>query len=281
MSKLYVLGDSWSWGWNTPSPKNNHHRSFKQNMSRVLADRLGLELVNDSLPGNSFPQITQQFFRRVSQHLTPTDVVFLCVPPDIRWHCAVVPGSNKGKGRRWSEQADADEDTTSVLFGTNGAQYNERLVRPNHILQKEALSTLELEILQQNHNLYWFKYHTSMQLTALSSWAKLHHANVFAQHNYGSLDDLCDFADTSIVLDPEHSMWEWMGLPKHELLASANQDGINAVVLGDETFHASYMKMADKLLHSADGAGLDWHPNRQSQMDIGNKLYELCNQRMG
>lgn len=281
MSKLYVLGDSWSWGWNQPHKKTGCFRAFETNMSTVLADKLGLELVNDSCPGNSFPQITQQFFRRISQHLTPTDVVFFCIPPDIRWHNAIAPGYNVGKQRRWSEDEDADEDTISVLFNTNGSQFNPKMVRPNHILNPESVNTLELEVMQNNFNMYWFKYHTSMQLTALSTWAKVNNANVFAQHNYGSLSDLCDFTDSSIVLDIDNSMWQWLGLPAHNLLEDANQDGPNAVIFGEDVFHAEYQLFATKLLQQWDSDGIDWHPNHGSQIEIGNKLYELCNERMG
>lgn len=283
MSKLYVLGDSWSWGWNSPHLKTGAFRSFRKNMCTVLAEGLGLELINDSQPGNSFPQITQHFFRRVSQHLTPTDVVFICVPPDIRWHRAIPPGFNSDKSVRWAQDADADEDTTSTLFGSDGCMFDERIVSAGKPFDPEALGTLELALMQNNFNMYWFKYHTSMQLTALSTWAKVNNANVFAQHNYGTLDNLCDFTDASIVLDPAHSMWEWMGLPKHEMLDDSKQDGPNANVidnLENASMKENYPLMYEKLLVDPSG-GLDWHPNKQSQLEIGNKLYELCNQRMG
>ena len=278
MSKLYVLGDSWSWGWDTPSRKTGNYRQFETNMCTVLAQKLGLELVNISCPGNSFPQITQEFFRRIACNLKPDDVVFMCIPPDIRWHRAIPPGSNADKPKPWASSTD-NEDTCSVLFGTNGAQFNPKLVRPNHILQSDDMNSLELEILQNHSNMYWFKYHTSLFLTALSNWTKVHNINFFAQHNYGSFENLCEFADTSILLDPEHSMWEWLGLPKHHLLADSNQDGPNAIVIGED-FPNVYQQMQQVLL-CPDGEQIDWHPNQQSHIDIGNKLYELCNQRLG
>ena len=272
-NKLYALGDSWSWGWNTPSSKTGNNRQFQTNMCTVLASKLGLELINSSSPGNSFPQITQQFFRRITGVLKPGDVVFMCIPPDIRWHRAIDPGANANRKHMWWANEHDNEDTCSTLFGTNGSQFNNKLVRPNHILNDEAVGALELEIWQNASNMYWFKYHTSLFLTALSNWTKIHNVNFFAQHNYGSLDDLCDFADTSVILDPEHSMWEWMGLPKHNLLESLNQDGPNAPALGVDLSDI-YQKMQEVLL-CPDGDNIDWHPNQQSQKDIGNKLYEL------
>lgn len=277
MGRLYVLGDSWSWGWNTPSRKTGNHRQFETNMCTVLADKLGLELHNYSSPGNSFPQITQEFFRRIACNLTPKDMVFICIPPDIRWHRAIPKGFNADKPKPWASEID-NEDTHSVLFGTNGSQFNPKTVRPDHVMHAEALGTLELELMQNNFNMYWFKYHTSLFLTALSNWKKIHNINLFAQHNYGSLDNLCEFADTSVLLDPEHSMWEWMGMPKHSLLDDYNQDGPNALVVED--FQNIFTEM-QKVLLCPDGEEIDWHPNQQSQIHIGNKLYELCNQRMG
>lgn len=273
MAKLYSLGDSWAWGWSGFDYKKNVARHpFTQKYSQILADKLGLELINWTCPGNSFPQITQHFFRRVAPIVQPEDVVFITLPPDIRWHKAVPENfhiTNNATHYPWSNQD--SEDTMSMLFG-NGA-FNHRAV-------EASLDQLESEVIQNNFNPYWFKYNTSLQLTAITTYSKVNNVKTFIQHNYGDLQDLLEVTDYDCVLDTQHSMWEWIGLPKLKSMLSLDHDGPREETLTDDVQLSDIRQiMMERLL--IDGESFDWHPNKLSHQIIGDKLYELCNQRMG
>lgn len=275
-NKLYSLGDSWAWGWAGSDYVNKCAKEpYKNCYAQILADRLHKQLVNLALPANSFPQITQQFFRRIAPELEPGDVVLLTVPPDMRWHKAVPTDFHvTGVENRYPWSLLDSEDTISMLFDRGEAQY---LTNFN----LEMMGQLESELAQNNYNPYWFKYNTSLQLIALSAYSKLNNINLFVQHNYGTLDDLLAVTDTDCVLDVHHSMWEWIGLPPLKNMLDITQviaDGPRQEAMTVDMWEIREL-MRDTLI--PDGESFDWHPNENSHRIIGEKLYELCNQRMG
>jgi len=281
MAKLYCLGDSWSFGWAGHDEVNNvHKKPFVKNYCYVLASKLQLELVNFSLPGNSFPQITQQFFRRVAPILQKGDVVFFTIPPDVRWHRAVPKGFNvDNNGFGWHD----DEDTISTLYCHS--EISHKMIAPGSIITDDTFCYLESEIAQNNHNPYWFKYNTSLQLIAITHYCDAKNITCALQHNYGNLDDLLWATPTHLLLDKNHSMWEWMGLPQLRNLLDFREvdgDGPNESALPEGwTMFDLQQLCEEKLLMQADGGGIDWHPNASSHKQIGEILYDKLSERMG
>lgn len=280
MAKLYCLGDSWGWGWAGTDKRGNHLPPFVNNYCQVLATKLGLELVNYSRPGNSFPQITQQFFRRLAPVLQPDDVVFFTIPPDVRWHRAIPRGLNGTDNQYGWED---DEDTISTLYYRG--EFFEKLVAPGNVIGDDTFCYLESEIAQNNFNPYWFKYNTSLQLIAITYYCESKNITCAMQHNYGNLDDLLWAAPKDLLLDEKHSMWEWLGLPplKNTLdFDVVDGDGPNQSALPEGMTMRDLQQMfVEKLLMQAEGGGIDWHPNAESHKHIGGILYDKLSKRMG
>ncbi len=279
MAKLYALGDSWAWGWSGWNYKVQKARPpYKYCYVQILADSLNKELVNYSVPGNSFPQITQHFFRRIAPILEAGDVVFLTVPPDMRWHKAVPVNNHNTTGDlSYPWRALDDEDTVSMLF-KRGVSEPEKLLKNPEIY----LESLESELVQNSYNPYWFKYNTSLQIIALTAYSKQHNINLFMQHNYGTLNDLLEVTDFDCVLDQHQSMWEWLGLPEMKNMLDITEvksDGPRGESLSVSNLYPIRDQMRNRLI--PDGESFDWHPNQSSHRLIGEKLYEICNQRMG
>lgn len=280
MAKLYCLGDSWGWGWAGADIKGNHLKPFVNNYCQVLATKLHLTLVNYSRPGNSFPQITQHFFRRVAPVLQKNDVVFFTVPPDVRWHRAVPKGLNGTNDYPW----DDNEDTISTLY-YRGGMFSEKLVAPGSIITDDTFCYLESVIAENNHNPYWFKYNTSLQLIAITHYCDANNITCAMQHNYGNLDDLLWATPKHLLLDERHSMWEWLGLPQMRNtmdFTEVDGDGPNESSL-PEGWAMKDLQQAfkEKLLMQAEGGGIDWHPNASSHKQIGEILYDKFSERMG
>ena len=280
MSKLYCLGDSWTWGWAGAEEDGTHLKPFVNNYCHVLATKLQLELVNYGRPGNSFPQITQQFFRRIAPILKKGDVVFLTIPPDVRWHRAIPMGLN---GCANDYEWDDDEDTISTMY--YHSEVSHKLVSPGSIISDETFDYLESELAQNNYNPYWFKYNTSLQLIAITYYCEANNITCALQHNYGHLDDLLWATPTHLLLDEKHSMWEWMGLPqlKNQLdFTEVDGDGPNQSSLPEGTTMRDLQQLCEeKLLMQAVGGGIDWHPNASSHKQIGEILYDKLSKRMG
>ena len=242
----------------------------------MLFRSLHKQLVNLALPGNSFPQITQQFFRRIAPELEQGDVVMITVPPDMRWHKAVPTDFHQtGVEDNYPWSLLDNEDTISMMFDSGVVQYNTKF-------NLDMMGQLESELAQNNYNPYWFKYNTSLQLIALSAYSKLNNINLFVQHNYGTLDDLLAVTDTDCVLDVHHSMWEWLGLPEMKNMLDITEvksDGPRGESLSVSNLYPIRDQMRNRLI--PDGESFDWHPNQSSHRLIGEKLYELCKERMG
>lgn len=281
MAKLYCLGDSWGWGWAGADKNGVHLPPFVKNYCYVLASKLQLELINLSRPGNSFPQITQHFFRRVAPILKKGDVVFFTIPPDVRWHRAVPRGLNGCNNNNY--EWDDDEDTISTMYYQGS--FAEKIVAPGHIITDDTFAFLESEIVQNNHNPYWFKYNTSLQLIAITYYCDANNITCALQHNYGHLDDLLWATPTHLLLDENHSMWEWLGLPQLRNTLDFDEvdgDGPNQSALPESwTMKDLQQACTEKLLMQAEGGGIDWHPNASSHQQIGEILYDKLSKRMG
>ena len=281
MAKLYALGDSWGWGWSGYNyEKDEPLPPYRHCSAQILADKLGKVLVNYSMPGNSFPQLTQQFFRRVAPKLLTNDMVFMTIPPDMRWHKCVPVDNHQFNGVNTSHYPwgkEYDEDTISMLFA--GGVSNPGIITKDPEI---FAHTLESELVQNNYNPYWFKYNTSLQIIALTAYCKLNNVKLFMQHNYGTLGNLLEVTDLDYVLDQHNSMWEWIGLPGMKNMLDITEvqcDGPRTENLEINDLYPIRDLMREKLI--PDGEGIDWHPNQSSHRLIGEKLYELCKERMG
>lgn len=197
-SKLWVVGDSWSYGW-SGTDRNGTPTAFTHNMCTVLSRKLLMTVHNHSRPGASIGQITNLFLTHVLHNIAPGDVVFICAPPDSRFHTVDHTG--------WVNTALACQD--------NGAEYLLSLIKHN------------------DNSTTVFKWHFAMFCQLMYDAAVSKGAQCYVQHNYGALPTEFPWLREDIFLDTETSMWQWLGLPAN-LTFLHDDDGPSAKDLDRE-----------------------------------------------
>lgn len=208
MSTLWCVGDSWSAGWAGASP-TGEPRYFSHTMCTELAQRLELECVNFSVAGASIGHIVDIYMRRVSTNIKQGDTVFLCAPPDSRYH-----------------RLDLGMISTAGIHNPAGQEYL-------------------LDLLKHNGNdTTWFKWHYAVFSRLIYTDAISKGAECYVQHNYGTIPDFSWF-DQGIFLS-NNSMWEWIGLPPIETFM-VGDDGPNGEHLSEymEIAHRELCHMPD------------------------------------
>jgi hypothetical protein len=267
MATLWAYGDSWAWGWAGMKHFGSSVRNppFRNCYVNVVARKLGAQVTNRAYPGDSFGHQLSIFYDDSIQ-IQPGDYVFFTLPPDSRWYTT-------DYGNR---------EIRPIMFYDSHGNPTQR--------SREFFTFID-------NNLYWFVYHINMFITGITTWCKANNVYCIIQHNYGKLD-LLPWCDTSAIMDVEHSMWNWLGIPEVETLHKV-QNGPNAEdpvkhlqpKMGDGTltddereyFEQTQLQMKKVLITDPrdPGANPDLHPNEESHKLIGKKIYELFQKRMG
>lgn len=240
MAKLWAVGDSWSYGY-TPYPSGHplDDNRYPHAMVEELAHWLELTPINLSRAGSGIGCITEDFFVDVKPNLEPGDVVFVCAPPDIRWHTV--------------NNSDPDDLRMMPLC-----------LPPYEWSPDNGL----IDILKMNDfSLYYFTFHYNVFIQSIAATCKSMGVECYVQHNYGD-SPVHDWADAGYYLDPDNSMWNWMGLPD---ISSMRMDYDGPYI---DPNSAEYKQLAGKLIYIEEENHYDLHPNEEWQIKIGQMLYQ-------
>lgn len=155
--KVFSFGDSWGYG----SELKPKEIPFGQ----IIANNLGVEHINLSKEGMSFPCIMFEIFDHAKK-INEDDVVLIIIPPDIRWY----------------SMDPAKKFYTVTPFKSTEEEWK------NYVLKKP---------------LEWFIHHHNLFMFSIQSLLKEKKCKYMMAHNYGTLkivDPYVELIDTSVFL---------------------------------------------------------------------------------
>lgn len=248
MSTFWCVGDSWSAGW-AGETTDNVRRFFSHTMVHQAAKELGYTSVqNRSVPSASIGMITDIFLHDVYPNIQPGDVVFICAPPDCRFHQSLDHDSVNS------------HRVTSASFHDGSANYLESLLTVN--------------------TLSFFRWHYATFCKLIHNSAISKGAECYLQHNYGTLPTDYAWFNRDTFLDPDNSMWEWMGLPEADLFLDwCDGPQVMHLTQSDEFNPQAVFNIAiEKLIIDRENQ-IDLHPNRKYHVILGNKIAKMITQK--
>lgn len=251
MSKLWSFGDSWAYGW-----AGQDIPAFTDNYINLLGEKLGCaEVENLARPGLGLGIITEVFMSN-SPRIEKNDIVIITLPPDSRWYSP-------------KQEILPDYPSNMATISISGAG-------PTSEKYAKFLDLID-------YDLYWFEYHNSLFVTAIADACERIGCECLMQHNYGMLN-LLPWTNDRFILDKNHSMWEWLGLPALDTFQRIEQE--DGLALGDIILSETLTELEKEqimllvenaILKDQETGGWDLHPNLNSHKQIAEKIYELRN----